>query len=152
MKNLSFSQNDPFALPMPKWFNIVAILALVWNVMGVMAFVMQMMMTDKAIAKLPEAEQALYMNIPLWATIAFGFAVFGGLLGAFALVFKKRIASLFLILSLIGVIVQMFYNFVLSNSFEVYGPGGAIMPVMVVVIAFVLVKLASVAKSNRWLR
>jgi len=135
----------------PKWFNIVAILALVWNLMGVMAFVMQMMMTPEMIAELPQAEQDIYNSVPMWATIAFACAVFGGALGSLALLMKKSLAQPLLLLSLVGVLIQMFHSFVISNSFEVFGPGGAIMPVMVAVIAIALVRLASKANNNGWL-
>ena len=151
MTNFSHESN-PFASPLPKWFTIAAVLALIWNLMGVMAFVLQMQMTAEMIAKLPEAEQALYANIPLWATIAFAFAVFGGVFGSLALLMKKAAVQLFFMVSLVGVIMQMFHSFVISNSFEVFGPGGAIMPAMIVVIAIVLVRFTAKAKNNAWIR
>jgi hypothetical protein len=135
----------------PKWFVFLVIVLAIWNLMGVMAFVMQMTMTAEQIAALPEKEQVLYQDIPLWVNIAFGCAVFGGALGCIALVLKKAIALPILFISLAGVIVQMFHAFVIANSFEVYGPGGTIMPIMVVVVALYLVWLANNAKVKGWL-
>jgi len=135
----------------PKWFIPVAILAMVWNLMGVMAFISQVMMTPEMIAELPQAEQVFYTSLPLWATMAFACAVFGGAFGSLALLMKKMLAEPLLILSLVGVAVQMFHSFVISNSFEVFGPGGAIMPAMIVIIAIVLVRLTGKAKINGWL-
>jgi hypothetical protein len=135
----------------PKSFWVIAVLAFVWNLMGVMAYIMQVNMTPEVIALLPEAEQALYANVPAWATGAFAIAVFGGLLGSLLLLFRKRLAISVFILSLIGVIVQMAYNIFLSKSIEVYGPGGMIMPVMVIVIAVALVWYARKASSRNWL-
>lgn len=74
-----------------------------------------------------------------------------GALGCIALAFKKAIALPILGISLVGVLVQMFHAFVIVNSFEVYGPGGAIMPIMVVVVAFYLVWLANNAKNKNWI-
>lgn len=145
------TQNSANNVIIPKWFNVVAILALVWNLMGVMAFIGQMMMTPEMIAELPQAEQALYAAVPLWASTAFACAVFGGALGSLALLMKKRLAEQLLILSLVGVVVQIFHSFAISNSFEVFGPGGAIMPAMVVIIAIALVRLARKAKTSHWL-
>ena len=76
----------------PKWFVILVIVMAIWNLMGVMAFIMQMLMTAEQIATLPEKEQLLYQDIPLWVNIAFGCAVFGGTLGCIALFLKKTIA------------------------------------------------------------
>jgi hypothetical protein len=44
----------------------------------------------------------------------------------------------------------MFHSFFMSKSFEVFGPGGLVMPVMVIVIAIYLVLLAARAKAHRW--
>lgn len=134
----------------PKWFMIVAVLLLVWNLLGVMAYLMQVTMGPEVLAALPEAERQLYENTPAWATAAFAVAVNGGALGCLLLVLKKNLAGIFLQLSLAGVLVQMFHSFFMSNSFEVFGPGGMIMPVMVLVIAIYLVTLAAKAKTLRW--
>lgn len=146
--------NDTINTPntsVPKWFLILTVILAIWNLMGVMAFIMQMTMTAEQISALPEKEQILYQDIPLWLNIAFGCAVFGGAIGCIALVFKKAIALPILVISLAGVIVQMFHAFVIANSFEVYGPGGTIMPILVMVIAFYLVWLANNAKAKGWL-
>jgi hypothetical protein len=135
----------------PKWFVILVIVMVIWNLLGVMAFVMQMAMTAEQIAALPEKEQVLYQDIPRWVNIAFGCAVFGGSIGCIALVFKKIIALPILFISLVGVLVQMFHSFFIANAFEVYGPGGSVMPMMVIIIALYLVWLANNAKTKGWL-
>ena len=135
----------------PKWFVILAIVMTIWNLMGVMAFIMQMTMTAEQIAALPTKDQMLYQDIPLWVDIAFGCAVFGGALGCIVLVFKKAMALPILFISLAGVLVQMFHSFFIAKAFEVYGPGGTIMPIMVIIIALYLIWLAKSAKAKGWL-
>ena len=137
--------------PAPKWFVILAVVMVIWNLLGVMAFVMQMMMTAEQIAALPDKEQMLYQNIPLWVNVAFACAVFGGALGSITLALKKPLALPILGISLAGVLVQMFHSFFIANSIEVYGPGGMIMPIMVILIAIYLVWLANSAKTKGWL-
>jgi surface polysaccharide O-acyltransferase-like enzyme len=134
----------------PGWFMIVAVVALIWNLLGVMAYVMQATMSPETFAALPEAQRELMENTPAWATAAFAIAVHGGALGCLLLVLKKNLAGLFLQLSLAGVVVQMFHSFFMSRSFEVFGPGGMVMPVMVFVIAVYLVTLAAKAKAQKW--
>jgi hypothetical protein len=138
----------------PKWFVILAVVLAIWNLLGVMAFIMQQItitMTTEQIAALPEKEQMLYQDIPLWVNIAFGSAVFGGSLGCITLAFKKAIALPILFISLAGVLVQMFHAFFIAHAFEVYVPGGSIMPMMVFIIALYLVWLANNAKTKGWL-
>lgn len=134
----------------PKWFMIVAIILLVWNLLGVMAYLMQVTMGPEALAALPAAQLELLENTPAWATAAFAVAVNGGVLGCLLLVLKRNLAGFFLKLSLAAVLVQMFHSFFMSKSFEVFGPGGLVMPVMVIIIAIYLVVLASKAKANHW--
>jgi surface polysaccharide O-acyltransferase-like enzyme len=134
----------------PSWFTVVAVLALIWNLMGVMAYVMQVTMSPETLAALPEEQRQLYETTPVWATAAFAIAVNGGVLGSLLLLLKRNLAGLFLQLSLIGVVVQMFHAFFMSQSFEVLGPGSMVMPIMVIVIAVYLVILAVKAQKNRW--
>ena len=129
---------------------IVAVVALIWNLLGVMAYIMQATMSPEALAALPEAQRELMESTPAWATAAFALAVHGGALGCLLLVLKKNLAGLFLQLSLAAVVVQMFHSFFMSKSFEVFGPGGMVMPVMVMVIAIYLVTLAAKAKAQKW--
>ncbi|MFT4930016.1 MAG: hypothetical protein ACI8WB_006151 [Phenylobacterium sp.] len=135
----------------PRWFMITVILAVLWNLLGVLAFVGQMMMTPEMLAELPQAQQDLYTATPTWANMAFGLAVFGGTLGCLALLIKKSWALHLLVISLGAVGVQMFHAFFMSNSFEVFGPGGLIMPVMVVTVAIALIWLTIKAKREQWI-
>jgi len=130
---------------------IIAVIAVIWNLMGVIAYLGQAYMTDEAKMLLPEADRAYQENIPAWAIAAFAIAVFGGFFGAIGLLLKKKWATPLFIISLLGILVQLLYNLILSNSMEVYGPSGLIMPIMVVVIGVILVWYSKKATSNRWL-
>lgn len=136
----------------PKWFLGVAIATLIWNLLGVFAYIGQMMMTPEALSLLSVEEQALFENTPGWATGAFAIAVWGGALGSLLLLLKKKASKPVLILSLIGILVQMYHSFFISNNFEVYGPGAAIMPVMVIIIGIGLVWLSDKGIKEGWIK
>ncbi len=110
-------------------------------------------MTDEALAALPEMERALYENVPTWAVFAFAIAVFAGTLGCILLLLRKKLATTIFIISLLAILVQMFYNFFifLGKATEVYGPESMIMPVMVVITGFFLVWHARKCNANGWL-
>lgn len=137
-------------IDIPSWFKVVAIIALIWNLFGVLAFAGQMMLTPEILAELPVAEQELYASTPLWATVAFAIAVFSGAFGSLLLLLKKALSTAILIFSLVGVVVQMLHAFFLSKSLEVLGPNSMIMPVIVILIAIYLVWLSKKAQSNGW--
>lgn len=50
----------------PVWFWIVAIVALLWNALGIMAYLMRAYLTDEAIAALPQEQQVYIQNQPAW--------------------------------------------------------------------------------------
>ncbi|MGB5821387.1 MAG: hypothetical protein WBG90_18015 [Saonia sp.] len=134
------------------WFWILSVLALIWNLMGVMAYLAQAFITEEALDALPETERALYDAQPAWVTAAFAIAVFGGTLGCIALLLRKKWARPVLLISLIGILAQMSHAFFISNNFEVYGPGGLVMPILVIIIGVGLVLMARSAQTKGWIK
>ncbi|MEE3998984.1 hypothetical protein V1T75_01450 [Tenacibaculum sp. FZY0031] len=132
-------------------FWIIGVAALVWNGLGVMSYIGQAYMTDEVRAALPEAERALYENIPTWVTAAFAIAVFGGLIGSAFLLMRKKLARPMFLLSLIAIVVQMSYNLFMSRAAEVYGPGSIVMPIMVIVIGVFLLMYSKKTIAKGWL-
>jgi hypothetical protein len=122
-----------------KWFKGIAIIAILWNLMGLFSFFAHTFISEEAKALLPEAESALYNNIPLWKIIAFAVAIFGGLIGSILLFMKKKLAIPVFILSLIGIIVSFTYDFMVSNLLEVYGNTSVIFPLIIALIGVFLV-------------
>lgn len=135
----------------PHWLKSVAWAALIWNLLGVIAFIMQMLMTPDMISKLTIEQQAAYSNTPIWSTIAFATAVFGGVLGCILLLLKKALARVLFALSLAGIFIQQFYNFIVINSIELLGASAVFMPIFVVVIAIILLLLSHKGKQQGWL-
>lgn len=135
----------------PKWFMPAVIVALIWNLMGLAAFIGDMMITPEALAALSEAERAMYENQPSWAKIAFALAVVGGALGSLGLVLKKRWATPVLIVSLFGILLQMFHAFFLADALAVKGNSALIMSTLVVIIGIVLVWLGRKSDTQGWL-
>lgn len=137
---------------MTKGTKVFAWIMVVWNAMGVMAFISQLLMTPEMIAQLPEAQQEAYKNIPTWSMGAYALAVFGGLLGSLMLALGKKLAFPLLLISLAGVLVQQFYNFFIIDSVAMFGPTVVILPALVVVIAFLLVVVSQRGVKAGWLK
>ena len=132
-------------------FWVIGGIALFLNVLGVFAYLAQAFMSEDTLQSLPEAEQAIYQDVPAWATAAFALAVWGGALGCVLLLLRKRWTKVVLLISLFGIIVQMIYNVFISKSLEVYGPTGLVMPILVVFIGAFLVWYSRKADTNGWL-
>ena len=128
-------------------FWVIGIIALIWNIMGVGAYLAQAYMTDEALTLLPEGDQNFYNELPAWVTGAFAIAVFAGLLGCIALLMRKKIAILLFTLSLLGVLAQQVFNFFVQDYIELSGTR-MIMPILLIIISFFLMWYAKAQKSS----
>lgn len=135
----------------PTWFWVVSIAALLWNLMGVMAYLADAFMTAEALAQLSQEQQNLYEARPAWVTAAFAIAVWGGLLGSIALLLRKAWALTLFVISLIGVLAQNLYQFFLSNTFEVLGSAAMAFPILIISSSILLVVFSKWAKKNAFL-
>lgn len=88
-------------------FWIIVVFALLWNLMGVLNYVMQI--NPETLANMPEAHRALAEVRPFWATAAFGVSVFGGSVGCILLMLRQPAANLAFGLSLIGVVLTTYH-------------------------------------------
>jgi len=135
----------------PKWYKPVAIVALIWNLMGLAVFVMIMMMTKESMdaAGLTAEQQDLMNSTPKWVTAAFAVGVICGVLGSIGLIMRKRAAFLLLTFSMVGVLAQHTWIYFLSDSVKLMGVG--LSPV-VIIGSIALTVLGFRGTQKGWLR
>lgn len=129
-------------------FLMTGMLALMWNLIGVMTYLMEVMMTPETLAELPPAEAALRTDIPVWVTSAYAIAVFGGTLACVGLLLRKAWAVPLFAVSLLAILGQMGHALLLTEMLAVLGPTSAIVPIMIIAIAVVLLWYSVVVKQN----
>lgn len=134
----------------PGWFRVVAVLALLWNLVGVWSYLSKVGMAPEMMKMTPE-EVELAASMPVWATAGFAIAVFGGLLGSVGLLLGKAWARLLFILSLLGMLCQFGWWLGMSGAMDQMGASSAGMPAVVVLIGILLVWLASTGVKKGWL-
>ena len=134
-----------------KSFWIICIIALLWNLMGLMTFFMEVFISPQALADLPEAERALYENTPVWIHLVFAIAVFGGTLGCVLLLMKNKLSIPFFVISLMAVLIQMTYWLFINDALEVHGPTSVVMPLLVISVAVFLAWYSSYVKAKWWI-
>lgn len=135
----------------PKWFVPVAVVALLWNLLGCFMIWMDATMTSEAVAALPADQQAIHAARDTWMVIGSIVAVGAGALGSLGLVLKRKWATPLLILSVLGLIAQDL-GFVLISRTLPIPMAGWILQGMVFVIAVLLVLMARKASAAGWLR
>jgi hypothetical protein len=137
--------NDKTASGVHWSFWVIGAVALIWNLMGAMNFIIQM--NPETLANMPEPYRAIAEARPAWAAAGFSVAVFGGAIGCILLLLRKTAAVYLFIASALGVIVMM------AHFYSAAGPDAAIigMLVQLAVTAF-LIWYSKYAERKGWVR
>lgn len=136
----------------PRWYRIVAALAVAWMLIGVASFVLDLMMSEAALAQLSEGQQQLYAARPGWIVAVYAIATFTGLAGAIALVLRKNWAVPALAISLAAVTVQFGYTLFAMDAIGLIGAGAALpFPLTIFAIGAALLWLAVTAVRRGWI-
>lgn len=138
-------------LKLPVWFWVVAVTALLWNAIGVIAFLFEVNQSPESLTAMSETHRNLYESRPGWAILGFATAVFGGLLGCIALLFRRKFATVLFVVSLFGLIVQNYHSFGVAKVQNIYAENVIALPVMIAVIAIFLIWFSRSATTKKWL-
>jgi hypothetical protein len=137
---------------LPAWYWVVAILALIWMLFGVMAWVMDLMTDAAALAQMSEAQRQLYAARPQWIFIVYAIAIFTGLAGAIGLLMRKSWATALLAVSLAAIVVQFGYTLLVMRAAEVLGPAAALpFPIVIFLIGAGLLWFSLKARRQGWI-
>ena len=133
-------------------FWIIGGAALVWNLIGLVFYIGQVMTSPEDLAKLTEAQQEFLLATPSWATSAFAIAVNAGVIGSLFLLMRRSWAIPTLAISLLAIVVQDVDAFVLRDVYSIMGVNSLIIPSLVFVIGIALLFYARAAEERGWLR
>jgi hypothetical protein len=124
----------------PAWIRLVAVLALLWNLIGIAFYLGQVGLLGGAFA--PPTASA---DLPAWVTGAWAVAVFGGATGALGLALLARWSRPLLWIALAAAILNWGWVFLASDA------GVEPLGLVVLVVAAGLVWLATIAANRHWL-
>ncbi|QCO66818.1 sugar transporter [Luteimonas yindakuii] len=126
------------AMKTPASVWIVGTLALLWNLVGVAAFVMQLAMPAEALQAMPPEQRSVYEATPGWIYLFYGVATIGGVLGAIGLLLRRRWAAPVWLVALVALLLQVVASYAVTPAWTVSGASGLAFPVVLLVIACAL--------------
>lgn len=135
----------------PKWLKTVAVLAVLWNLLGLVALATDLRLSVSDIARLPESQQALHAARPAWAVAATALAVTAGVVGSLGLWLRRRWAFPVLSASLLGIVLQDLNLFVLTDGARLGGPAVVGMQGVVLAVGMALMLLSRKGAKAGWL-
>lgn len=132
------------------WFNIAAILLILWGLVGCASLYMHF-----GVGPGPEAsdyDRKLFETMPMWLNIVYVAAVACGLAGAVALFARRRIAVALSAASLLLVAVQFGWMFLATDIIAVKGLWVTYFPALIFVVQAIQLAVANKASARGWLR
>lgn len=123
-------------VPASVW--IVCGLAVVWNLLGVAAFAMQLAMPAEALQAMPPEQRAIYEATPGWIYLFYGVATIGGVLGSLGLLLRRRWAAPVYLVALIGLVLQVLASYAVTPAWSAGGAASLGFPVLLVAVAAAL--------------
>lgn len=107
----------------PIWFWGVAILLVLWEVMGCYACYSQIRLGAAAMGPVDDWSAKYYAALPIWYNWVYAVATFGGLLGGLALLLRKKQASILFWISFLAVVMMFGYAFAATDLIAHKGLG-----------------------------
>ena len=136
----------------PTWFWVVAIIAVIWEIFGVASYLYHVTLSPAGLAALPESQRRLMEITPTWVNGAFAIATWSGLAGAVGLVLRRRWAQPLLLVSVVAIVIQFGWVFLVGNSIELIGPGSVAFPMFILGFGIFLWWFAGNSARRGWLR
>ena len=140
--------NDKTVVGIHWSFWVIGTVSLIWNVMGVVNFLVQM--NPEMLNAYRESERMIIESRPVWATAGFAIGVFAGAFGCLLLLLRKPAAYHVFIVSLTGVIVTMIHTLGIGIDFSIGEILGFI--VMPVAVAIVLIWYSKLSVRRGWIQ
>lgn len=122
--------------PIHLW--IVGLLSLLWGAMGALDYLAAQMRWDFYMSQFSEEQLEYFYGFPAWMVAGWALAVWAGLAGAVGLLMRRSWAVWMYVLSLVGMAISTFYNFILTDGGEVMGSGATVFSVVIWVVAIAL--------------
>ena len=129
-------------------FWVIGTVSLIWNVMGVVNFLVQM--NPEMLNAYRESERMIIEGRPVWATAGFAIGVFAGAFGCLLLLLRQAAAYHVFIVSLTGVIVTMIHTLGIGIDFSFVEILGFI--VLPVAVAIVLIWYSKLSVRRGWIQ
>jgi hypothetical protein len=99
--------------PVHLW--IVGVLATIWNAFGCFDYLMTQTRNEQYLANFTDPQRIYFDSFPMWMEATWACGVWGGLLGSLLLLARSRFAVHAFGLSLAGLAISTFYQYVLTT-------------------------------------
>lgn len=100
---------------------VIGVVGLLWSSMGAFDYIMTETKNANYMSSFSPEQLEFFYSMPAWTVATWAIAVWGGVVGAIFLLFKKGVAVWIFLASLVGMVITAFQNYILSNGMKVMG-------------------------------
>lgn len=135
----------------PTSFIKISILALVFNLLLLFAYLGDAFMSPDDVANFFNEERAYYGSRPAWVIAAFALAAHAGVLGSLALIFKKAWAVPLFAIALVGIFLQQLHLYWMSDAAWIFSTAGFVIMFIIFATTVFLFWFSLSAKKKGWI-
>jgi hypothetical protein len=128
----------------PVWFWVIAILATLWNAVGVVDYVMTQFRVDAYMSSFSEEQLAYFYGFPSWFVAIWAIAVFSAFIASIGLLVRKRWAEPLFGLAFFLFLLNLIYQYAFTGAYAMMGAAG------LGVSLFIGVSLLGLLWFSRW--
>jgi hypothetical protein len=134
--------------PAPRSLWIVGILALLWNGFAAFDYLATQLELDWYLAGFTPEQREIFTSFPAWSVAGWAVGVWGGVAGSAGLLLRGAWAVWAFAVSLAGVAVTTYYQFVFIDWTGITGTAGIVASVIIWIIAVALLWYAVRQRKN----
>ena len=143
--------NVPHKSSIPLWFWGIALVALLWNIIGCVIMLSEVFAQEAMMETMTEAQKEWSRSTPNWIYFVFAISVSTGVAGSICLLMRKKLSVPLFAISFVAVLIQMVYTMLIAGGLQIMGPSGAVMPALVVILAIAWLLFSLFSKGKGWL-
>lgn len=119
---------------------VVGVLALLFNAIGIVDFVMTMSQGAEYLAQagMTPEQTDHYLKFPGWMNVVWAVGVFGAIIASVLLLLRRKLATTLFVVSLAAFVLNLLYNYVLSDGARTLGQQMAIASAVIFVVLVLL--------------
>jgi len=125
--------------PTPKHLWIIAVIALLWNLMGAFDYLMTQTENEGYMSQFTPEQLEYFYGFPMWFEVFWALAIWGGVAAAILLLLRNRLALPVFAMSFVSMVITAVYSYAFSDGMAVMGAVGLVWSLAIFAIALFLV-------------
>ena len=112
---------------------VIGVIGVLWNAFGCWDYTMTQLKGEAHLRAfgMTDAQIAYFHAMPAWTHGAWAIGVWGGMLGAILILLRRKLALPVFVVSFLGFLAGLLYQYVLSNAAAVMDPNAWVMNVVI---------------------